>query len=100
LDQTVRTLGRAWDGTLGVRPSEVATRTRTVTQAYALRLFGEAPDAVGLRWWSTLEASLINLTLFDRAAPHVSVVDVEQLTVGHTAVVEAAELLGLTSGRG
>jgi hypothetical protein len=85
---------------LDVRPSQVATRTRAVTQAGALRLFGEMPDAVGLRWWSTLEASLISLTLFDRAAPHLRVVDLEQLTVGHAAVVEAAALLGLLAGDG
>ena len=40
-----------------------------VTQAYAARLFDAHPDAAGLRWWSTLEASWINVTLFDRAAP-------------------------------
>jgi hypothetical protein len=83
-----------------LRPSLVATRARAVTQAYAARLFDETPDAVGLRWWSTLEASLINLTLFDRAAPQLSVDDVEQLTVAHPAVVDAAELLGLAIGRG
>jgi hypothetical protein len=81
-----------------LRPSRVATRTRTVTQAYAARLFDESPEAVGLRWWSTLEASLINLTLFDRAAPHLQVARVESLTVGHPAVLEAAELLGLAIG--
>jgi hypothetical protein len=84
----------------GLRPSLVATRARTVTQAYAARLFDEDPEAVGLRWWSTLEASLINLTLFDRAEPQLSLDDVEQLTVVHPAVVEAAELLGLAIGRG
>jgi hypothetical protein len=83
----------------GVRPSRVATRARAVTQAYAMRLFDELPDAVGLRWWSTLEASLINLTLFDRAAPHLGVGDLDRLTVAHPAVTEAAELLGLAIER-
>jgi hypothetical protein len=82
-----------------LRPSMVATRERAVTQAYAARLFDEIPEAVGLRWWSTLEASLINLTLFDRVAPHLSVGDVEQLTLVHSTVVEAAELLGLAVSR-
>ena len=36
--------------------------------AYAERLFDKHPDALGLRWWSTLESSWINVTLFDRAA--------------------------------
>ncbi len=79
-------------------PSVVATRRRSVTQAYAARLFDAQPNAVGLRWWSTLEASLINVTLFDRAGPHMSVVDIEELTVEHAAVREAAELLGLVVG--
>jgi hypothetical protein len=83
----------------GLRPSLVATRTRAVTQAYAARLFDEIPEAVGLRWWSTLEASMINLTLFDRAASRVSLGDIDQLTVEHAAVVAAAELLGLAVGR-
>ncbi|MGH2855284.1 MAG: RES family NAD+ phosphorylase [Solirubrobacteraceae bacterium] len=83
----------------GLRPSRVATGARSVTQAYAARLFEEVPTAVGLRWWSTLEASLINLTLFDRAAPRLSLVNVEQLTVEHPAVAEVAELLGLAAGR-
>ncbi len=83
----------------GLRPSLVATRARAVTQAYAARLFDGTPDAVGLRWWSTLEASLINFTLFDRVAPHLSVGDVDQLTLAHPTVVEAAELLGLAVGR-
>ncbi len=81
----------------GLRPSRVATRTRGVTQAYAARVFEEVPLALGLRWWSTLEASLINLTLFDRAAPHLTLAAVEPLTLAHPAVLEAAELLGLAS---
>lgn len=83
----------------GLRPSRVATRTRAVTQAYAARVFDEVPRALGLRWWSTLEASLINLTLFDRAAPHLSLADIERLTVQHAAVAEAAESLGLIAER-
>jgi RES domain len=82
---------------LGLRPSRVATRRRAVTQAYAARVFDEVPHALGLRWWSTLEASLINLTLFDRAAPRLALAEAESLTVDHPAVVEAAELLGLAA---
>jgi hypothetical protein len=79
----------------GLHPSEVATRARNVTQGYAARVFDDLPHVLGLRWWSTLEASLINLTLFDRAALRLGVVGIEALTIGHTAVVKAAELLGL-----
>ena len=78
-----------------LRPSEVATGSRSVTQTYAGRLFEEHPQALGLRWWSTLEAGLINVTLFDRAAQHLTAVDVRPLRLDHPAVRDAAEMLGL-----
>lgn len=78
-----------------LRPSEVATRSRAVTQAYAARLFDERREAVGLRWWSTLEATLANVTLYDRAARHLSLTRVTPLALNDAAVGEAAELLGL-----
>ncbi len=80
---------------VGLRPSRVATNMREVTQAYAERLFDEHPEAVGLRWWSALEASLVNLTLYDRAARSLSLLDVQPVTLEHPAVSEAAEMLGL-----
>jgi hypothetical protein len=80
---------------LRLRPSAVATNARTVTQSYAASIFERRPDAAGLRWWSTLEASLINVTLYDRALPDLSLAGVVVLTVAHPAVVEAAELVGL-----
>jgi hypothetical protein len=78
-----------------LRPSQVATRLRTATQAYAERLFEAHPDAAGLRWWSTLESAWINVTLFDRAARALSAGQPELLKIGHPAVTEAAEMLGL-----
>lgn len=78
-----------------LRPSRVATRHRSTTQAYAKDLFNRHPDAAGLRWWSTLEASWLQVTLFDRAKSVLSLVEVEALTVQHPAVQQAAELLGL-----
>jgi RES domain len=82
-----------------LRPSRVATRARAVTQAYAARIFDAHPAAVGLRWWSTLEASLTNFTLYDRAASALRLVGVEPLTLEHAATREAAELLGLAITR-
>jgi hypothetical protein len=79
-----------------LRPSRVATKARVVTQAYAARIFDADPSAIGLRWWSTLEASLTNFTLYDRAASALRLVDSETLTLEHTATREAADLLGLT----
>ena len=78
-----------------LRPSGVATRRRAVTQAYSERLFEAHPEAVGLRWWSTLESSWINVTLFDRATAALGAGAPEHLSTEHPAVTEAAELLGL-----
>lgn len=80
-----------------LRPSRVATRTRRVTQALAAELYRSHSDALALRWWSTLEASWINRTLFDRAAARLSLVEVAELRLDDAAVREAAALLGLAS---
>jgi hypothetical protein len=82
-----------------LRPSQVATKARAVTQAYAARIFDAHPAAVGLSWWSTLEASLTNFTLYDRAAPALRLLKIELLTLEHSATREAADLLGLTITR-
>ncbi|HET7416233.1 MAG TPA: RES family NAD+ phosphorylase [Solirubrobacterales bacterium] len=78
-----------------LRPSRVATRHRTVTQQAAAEIYESHPDAVGIRWWSTLEASWINWTLFDRAGNRLEAGEVTELTVNDPVVREAAELLGL-----
>jgi hypothetical protein len=78
-----------------LRPSEVATTRRSATQAYAARLFEAHPEAAGLRWWSTLEASWINVTLFDRASRSLTVRGVRPLATGDDDVRAAARFLGL-----
>jgi hypothetical protein len=80
---------------LDLRPSRVASGERAGTQTYAARIFNDALDVAGLRWWSTLEASLLNITLFDRCLARLRIIDVTPLTLGHPAVRETAELLGL-----
>jgi hypothetical protein len=79
----------------GLRPSRVATRDRSTTQAQALALFARHAAAAGLRWWSTFEASWINVTVFDRAAPHLRVTAVRPLTIADPLVAEAADVFGL-----
>lgn len=79
----------------GLRPSEVATRRRTVTQRQAADVYESHSGAVAIRWWSTLESSWINWTLFDRAERSLEVGDVDELTFEHPVVAEAADLLGL-----
>lgn len=78
-----------------LRPSRVATRSRTVTQPQALALYRKHPDAAGLRWWSSWEAQWTNVTLFDRAASRLRMADVRELTLKDPVVLEAGEFFGL-----
>ena len=73
----------------------VATRRREVTQPQARALHVARPRAAALRWWSTFEASWANYTVFDRALPALSVVDVRELTLEDDSVAAAADFLGL-----
>jgi hypothetical protein len=82
----------------GLRPSQVATRRRGATQIQAAEIYASHADAVAIRWWSTLEASWLNWTLFDRAnAAGLNLVETVPLEIDHPTVQEAAEFLGLTS---
>lgn len=78
-----------------LRPSLVATRRREFTQRQAAEVYESHPAALGIRWWSTLESSWINWTLFDRAEERLGVTKTEELTVDHPVVREAAEFFGL-----
>lgn len=82
-------------GAEGLRPSVVATSHRSVTQAYALSIFEARRDVVGLRWWSTLEASWINVTLFDRCHGRLEAVGARPLKIDDEPVTVAARQLGL-----
>lgn len=78
-----------------LRPSSVATRERKVTQRIARAVFGEGYD--GFQWWSTIEASWLNITLFaERAVPKIRLVGPpEHLRLDHPAVIAAAEVVGV-----
>jgi RES domain len=78
-----------------LRPSLVATRRRDITQPQALRIHQHEPAAAALRWWSAWEALWINLTVFDRAASRLRLVDVRELTLDDPDVEAAADLFGL-----
>jgi hypothetical protein len=80
----------------GLRPSQVATRNRSVTQEQAAEIYASHAEVIAIRWWSTLEASWINRTLFDRAVDELELERLEELTVDDPVVAEAAELLGLS----
>lgn len=81
----------------GLRPSQVATRRRDVTQLQAAEIHAAHPEAVGIRWWSTLEAGWINRTLFDRAAGGLELIQLDRLRIEDPLVLEAADFLGLSS---
>jgi hypothetical protein len=78
-----------------LRPSAVATRARARTQDIAVRLFEDHERASGIRWWSTFEASWINVTLWDRALPRLRITRIEPLGTDHATVREAARFLEL-----
>lgn len=78
-----------------LRPSQVATRRREITQPQALELYRRHERVAGLRWWSTFEALWTNVTLFDRAAPLLRLVDVRRVDINDEALREAADFLGL-----
>jgi hypothetical protein len=79
-----------------LRPSIVATRNRARTQPQAATLYGHPSAPVGLRWWSTLEAGWLNVTLFaERAQRRLRFIQVEPLTLELGATREAAEFIGL-----
>ena len=78
-----------------LRPSRVATRHRATTQPQALALYRARPKTAGLRWWSTWEALWANVTMFDRAAKGLKLVEVTELTLDHPNLLEAADFFGL-----
>ncbi|HEY6485823.1 MAG TPA: RES domain-containing protein [Candidatus Cybelea sp.] len=85
LDNAARLL--AYD----LRPSEVVARDRTVTQAWAGRIYRSGKWA-GISWWSRYDSRWRSLGLWNLS--HLRLSDLpELLTIRHTAVREAAELL-------
>lgn len=83
-------------GRRGWKPSLVATRQRTVTQPQARAIHASGAD--GIRWWSTFESLWANLTLFDRAADRLRLLDTRLATLREAVVREASEFLGIATG--
>lgn len=79
----------------GLRPSQVATRLRSTTQIQAAQLHQVHAATVALRWWSTIESTLANLTIFDRGARMLALEDCRRLALSDGEVTAAAGLLGL-----
>jgi hypothetical protein len=91
LDDPAVLVERRW------RPSGVASRDRAVTQAMAVQCF--EVGALGLSWWSTLDAAWTSVTLFAERTLDVGAVSVadkgEPLSLRHPAVVAAADHLAI-----
>ena len=81
--------------TRGLRPSRVATGERDVSQQIARGVYSEG--AAGLSWWSTIEASWTNLTLFDERCRRALTVAGRPvlLTTKSPELRAAAERLGI-----
>lgn len=75
---------------LGLRPSEVVTRDRRKTQAWALRVFEERRWG-GVRWWSYHDPRWGSHGIWAVDALHVE--EVQPLALDHPAILEAAEVL-------
>jgi len=77
-----------------LRPSTVATHDRTVTQPAAGAIFDDGHP--GFAWWSTIEASWSNVTLFvERASRGLRISGTpEPLTVAHPVLVAVADRMG------
>ena len=75
---------------LGLRPSEVVSPDRTVTQRWA-RAIVDKRRWVGVRWWSYYDPRWYSYGLWDRR--HLTVTGVEPLSLEHPAVVAAATVL-------
>jgi hypothetical protein len=74
-----------------LRPTQVVTRDRTVTQAWALRVFQEPVEWSGVRWWSYYRPEWPIVGLWRDDA--LTVRRVEPLGLDHPAVDEAAREL-------
>jgi hypothetical protein len=73
-----------------LRPSQVVTRDRGITQAWARAVWEEAEWA-GVRWWSYHDPRWTTLGLW--TTDGIKIATIEDLGAIHPAVVEAAEVL-------
>ena len=70
-----------------LRPSNVFTRNRDVTQAWALRLF-DAGIFDGVAWWSYYKPEWSSVGIWNQSVLRLAAI--ERLSLRHEAVVEAA----------
>ena len=71
-------------------PSQVVTRDNAVTQAWARKIF-DMKKFAGISWWSILWPEWQSYGLWSLAG--VKILDIENLSIGHIAVLESAKVL-------
>lgn len=76
---------------LGLRPSQVVTRERSVTQRWSAEIFGRRTFA-GVRWWSYYDPRWGSYGLWDVTAVRVRSVTVLD-SIDHPDFAEAADVL-------
>lgn len=76
---------------LDLRPSQVVTRERGVTQGWAARIFEQRRFA-GVRWWSYYDPRWGSYGIWDTTGLRVRRADILD-SLDHPAVVEAADVL-------
>lgn len=76
-----------------LKPSQIVTMNRQMTQNIARSLFDEG--AFGFTWWSTLEASWTNVTLFENRVSQYLTIEGQVLALDNQMpeVIEAAKAL-------
>lgn len=76
---------------LALRPSQVVTRDRAVTQAWAAQIF-EQRSYVGVRWWSYYDPRWGSFGIWNTADLRVAGADILD-SLDHPAITEAADIL-------
>lgn len=78
---------------LGLRPSQVVTRERAVTQKWALAIYEQGKWA-GVRWWSYYDPAWYSYAVWDLTALTLNPEAVQPLSIDASPVLDAAEVMG------
>lgn len=77
---------------LALRPSQVVTRDRQVTQRWALTVYAQGRWS-GVRWWSYYDPQWYSYAVWDIAALAVRSGTIRALAIDDPAVIEASVIL-------
>lgn len=80
---------------LNIKPSDMATHTRQITQDISAKIFTQGYD--GFLWWSVLESRWTNVTLYElRIKDKIEIGNIEKLSIEVRELQSALELLNIT----